>query len=179
MGVLGSPKLYRESLPYFSTGTASTTATSTAALFATTVYDPLYRVTGVGTAVGSTTNAYDDWTTTVTDPNGNVKSLYSDAYGNLNRVDEVNDASTYTTTYEYNYLKTLTKITDALSNIRNFTYDGLGRRLTAEDLHASGDGTFGTWTYTYDDAGNLATSIDPKNQTIEYTYDDSNRVVPQ
>ncbi|HEX2242235.1 MAG TPA: hypothetical protein VHK27_03060, partial [Gammaproteobacteria bacterium] len=71
------------------------------------------------------------------------------------------------------------KVTDADNNIREFSYDGLGRRLTAQDLHASGDGTYGTWTYVYDDAGNMTQKVDPKGQTINYTYDSLNRVLTE
>jgi RHS repeat-associated protein len=87
--------------------------------------------------------------------------------------------NSYVTTYTYNGLNLLTKITDALGNVRNFTYDGLGRRLTAQDLHASSDSTYGTWTYTYDDAGNLTKVVDPKSQTINRTYDDVNRALTE
>ena len=79
------------------------------------------------------------------------------------------------THYEYDQQKNLTKITDVESNIRNFTYDALGRRLTAQDLHASGDGTYGTWYFAYDDAGNIASTTDPKSQNVVYAYDDINR----
>lgn len=169
----------KESLPYFATGTSRTTATTTAALFSTFSYDPLLRVTTVANAVGTTTNAYEDWKTTVTDPRGKPKHLYKDAYDNLWKVEEMVGSSTSTTQYEYNGNKNLTKITDASSNVRNFTYDGLGRRLTAQDLHAPADGTYGTWTYTYDDAGNLTQTADPKSQTINWTYDDINRVLTE
>jgi RHS repeat-associated protein len=94
-------------------------------------------------------------------------------------VDETNGASTYTTTYSYTPNDLLASVTDALSNVRTFTYDGIGRRLTAEDLHASGDGTYGTWTYDYDDAGNLTEVTDPNSQTIDYTYDKLNRVLSE
>ena len=167
--------LDKESLPYFSTGSSKTSPTTDTNLLTTYSYDPVQRITTTVNAVGTTTNSYSDWKLTVTDPNSKTKDLYKDAYGNLIQVDEHNSPSTYTTTYLYNYLGNLTKITDALTNIRNFTYDGLGRRLTAQDLHASGDATFGTWTYTYDDAGNLSQSIDPKSQTINYSYDNINR----
>src|SRR5262249_34535348 len=83
------------------------------------------------------------------------------------------------TTYAWDLNKSLTKITDASGNVHNFPYDGLGRRLTAEDLHAVADGTFGTWTYAFDAAGNLSSSTDPKNQTINYTYDVLNRKVTE
>ncbi len=164
-----------ESLPYFSTGSTLTTATTAAALYTTYNYDPLKRITTVANAVGTTTNTYDDWKTTITDARSVSKDLYSDAYSNLIKVDEHNATSTYSTLYEYSGLGNLTKITDALSNIRNFTYDGLGRRLNAQDLHASADATFGSTTYAYDDAGNISQIIDAKNQTTNYTYDDINR----
>lgn len=166
--------LQKDSLPYFSLGTATTTATTTTALFTTYTYDALGRINGVKNAVGSTTYAYDDWKTTVTDVASNTKDLTRNIYGRLSQVDEYNSA-TYTTAYEYNYLGNLTKITDAAANIRNFTYDGLGRRLTAEDLHDTGDVTYGSWSYTYDDAGNISSLTNPDSKTVDYTYDDINR----
>ncbi len=170
----------KTSLPYFGTGTAKTAATTDADLYSVYTYDPVQRVETVANTVGTTTSAYDDWKTTVTDASGNAKSLYSDARGNLVKVEENNATSTYTTQYIYNLLGNLTKITDASSNIRNFTYDALGRRLTAEDLHDANDTTYyGTWNYTYDDAGNTTRVVDPESQTIDYTYDDIGRVLTE
>lgn len=156
----------KTSLPYFGNGAAYTAPTTIAALLTTTTYDPLQRPLTQANAVGVTSYAYSDWKTTVTDPNTHPKDLYSDAYQNLVKVDEHNSGNTYTTQYVYDAKGNLTNITDALANVRAFTYDGLGRRLTAQDLHASGDGTFGTWTYAYDDAGNIASSSDPKAQLV-------------
>ncbi len=167
--------LQKETLPYFSSGSASTTATSTAALYINYYYDAIGRMATTSNAVGTTTNAYLDWQVKVTDPKGAVKDLYYDAFGSLKQVDEHNASSTYSTNYTYNYLGNLLSVTDSASNVRNFTYDGLGRRLTAQDLHASGDGTYGSYTYTYDDAGNITQQVDPKSQTMNYTYDDINR----
>lgn len=167
--------LASESLPYFSSGSAVTSVNTTPALFSVYTYDAIGRPLSITNAVGITTNTYSDWKTTVTDPRGKTKDLFTDAYGNVIKVQEHNDGATYTTQYEYNGLQNLTKITDALGNIRNFTYDKLGRRLTAEDLHAPGDTTFGVNTYVYDDAGNLIQLVDAKNQTVNYTYDDINR----
>lgn len=169
----------QESLPYFSNGTARTAASTDPLLYTSYGYDALQRVKTVTNALGVTTNNYGDWQLTVVDPNGKMKDLLSDAYGRLIEVDEHNATSTYVTGYQYNGAGNLTKITDALGNVRNFTYDGLGRRLTAQDLHASADASFGTWTYTYDDAGNLTTRLDPKNQTVNYTYDDTNRILTE
>lgn len=168
-------QLQKESLPYASTGSARTTATTINSLYTNYTYDALLRPSTVSNNLGTTSYVYDQWKTTITDANSKQKNLYKDAYDNLDKVDEFNSGSTYTTNYKWNLNKKLTKITDALGNVRNFTYDGLGRRLTAEDLHATSDTSFGSWSYTYDDNGNLTQSVDPKSQTINYTYDDVNR----
>lgn len=165
----------KESLPYFDNGTSFTASTSNNALFTTYSYDPLQRIKKIENAVGSTTNFYDDWKLTTYDPRSKQKSYYRDALNNLIKVDEVNGGSTYTTNYNYDGNGNLTKITDALGNIRNFTYNGLNQRLTAEDLHASGDGSFDTWTFTYDNNGNVLEMTDPNTQVTDYTYDDLNR----
>ncbi|MES2436602.1 MAG: RHS repeat-associated core domain-containing protein [Patescibacteria group bacterium] len=164
-----------QSLPYFSTGSASTTPTATTALYTRYTYDPLQRVKTVANIVGTTTNTYTPWVVHVEDPRYKAKNYYRDAYNNLIKVDEIDGVTGYATEYQYNGLGKLTKITDGLANVRNFTYDGLGRRLTAQDLHASADTTFGSTTYAYDDAGNLTQKIDANNQTVNYTYDDLNR----
>ena len=173
--------LEKESLPYFSEGASKTAPTTSSYLYTTYTYDAMGRVITSENNLGNTANTYSDWKFTVTDANDKSKDLYKDAYGNLAQVDEHNEGNTYSTNYAYDYLGNLTKITDALGNIRNFTYDGLGRRMTAEDLHTDGDTTFGAWTYVYDDAGNLIQVVDPNGSAsspptaINYIYDDTNR----
>jgi YD repeat-containing protein len=171
--------LNTESLPYFASGSSRAAATTSGSLFTTYAYDALQRVTQVSNAVGNTNNSYNAWTVTTTDPNGKVKDYIKDAYGNLATVVEHIATTTATSTYTYDLAKNLIKITDSLSNIRNFTYDGLGNKLTAQDLHASGDTSFGTATSTYDAAGNLTQTVDAKNQTVNYTYDALNRVLTE
>jgi YD repeat-containing protein len=171
-------QLAKESLPYFSSGTTYTATTSNFNLYTTNIYDVLKRVTQTGTVVGTTTNTYDNWIATTTDAIGNAKVLYKDALGNLIRVDEINGTSTYSTNYTYDRANNLTKITDANANVRNFTYDGLGNELTAQDLHAAADANFGTWTYTYDNACNQVTRRDAKNQTVNFAYPVSTPPVP-
>ena len=173
-----SGSLASVSLPYFNTGTSRTSATSTSALFTTYVYDPLQRVTQLSNAAGNTLTTYAKWTTTVTDPNGNVKDYVRDAFGNLVQVVE-HAASNYTTNYTYDAANNLTQITDALSNLRAFTYDGLARRLTAQDLHASGDTLYGTSTYAYDAADNLTSSTDPRGLVVNRSYDKLNRMTTE
>lgn len=168
-----------ETLPYFSTGSSQTTPTNATKLYVYYQYDPLQRITKITNAVGSTTNSYLNWVVTTLDPRSKQKSIERDAYGNIVQVIEKNGASSYTTSYEYNGLNNLTKMIDAASNIRLFRYDGLGRRLNAQDLHASADATFGSTTFSYDATGNLTQKIDPKNQTVNYSYDDLNRILTE
>ncbi len=172
LGQLGS-----STLPYFATGSATTTPTATSTLYEQMTYDPLLRVATTTNAMGETANVYDQWQLTVTDAKNNKKDIFRDAYNNIIQVNEHNGTSTYSTAYDYDVVQNLTKITDALNNIRNFTYDGLGRRLTAQDLHASADAYFGTWTYVYDANGNVASSTNPIGQVVDYYYDGLNRLV--
>lgn len=167
--------LQKESLTYFTTGSGRTLATGDTTLYTSYNYDAVGRVVLSTNSVGTTTNAYSNWKLTTTDANGKSKDFYKDAYGNLIQVDEHNLGATYSTVYNYDYFGNLTKLTDALGNARNFTYDGLGRRLTAQDLHNSADSIFGVWKYIYDNAGNLISLTDPKNQTVNYSFDALNR----
>ncbi|PYP86002.1 MAG: hypothetical protein DMG65_19650 [Candidatus Angelobacter sp. Gp1-AA117] len=169
--------LQKESFPYFASGSSKTTPTTTTALFTTYTYDPLRRILTIANAVGTTTNAYSNWKIATTDPRGKEKDIYNDAYGNLVQVDEHSGTSTYSTYYSFDGSRDLLSITDALGNVRSFTYDGLGRRLTAQDLHASSASTFGSWTYVYDDAGNLTMQTDPNGINSSSTYDKLNRIL--
>ena len=171
--------LKRESLPYFGNGTASSTATTTNNLHSTYSYDPLKRLKSIATAVGTTTNSYDQWNETVTDANGNTKIFGYDAYGRLTKVTEQNDSNDYETNYTWNHNDKLTNVTDALGNVRNIGYDGIGRRLTLEDLHDSVDTGFGVWYFEYDATGNLSSTTDPSGHVVNYTYDDVSRVLTE
>ena len=172
-------RVAQQSLPYFSSGSARTPATTDPTLYTTYAYDPMGRTVSSTDAAGTTTTAYLLWNVRTTDALGKVRNYGHDAYGNLIAVQEMNGGSAYTTIYTWDLNKDLTAIRDALGNVRNFTYDDLGQRLTAQDLHAPSDTTFGTWTYNYDPAGNLIHSISPKAATVNYAYDPLNRVLTE
>jgi RHS repeat-associated protein len=171
-------ELASTSLPYTSSGSAFSSPTSVSNLYTNYLYDPLQRVTRISNAIGTTTNVYYQWTKTTTDPDGNSKDYGSDAFGNLANVVE-HGSSLATTTYTYDALNNLSTTTDALLNVRHFTYDGLSRRLTAQDLHSPGDTTFGTTTYTYDPQGNITSQTDAKGQVVNRTYDALNRMLTE
>jgi RHS repeat-associated protein len=172
-------KIYRQSLPYFASSTPYTSPTAYNNLYSTYSYDALNRVTTIADAVGTTTNVYTNWHTTTSDKNNKPKDYYFDAYQNLANIVEHNSGIHATTTYVYDLNKNLSSITDGAGNVRNFTYDGLNNKLTAQDLHATGDSYFGTYTYTYDDNKNLSSIVDPKSQTVNYTYDALNRLLTE
>ncbi len=171
--------IQKQSLPYTGTGLVKTFPNTNVSLYTIYIYDPMGRVLNSVNSVGTTSYVYNLWKISVTDPRGKIKDTYSDARGNLIRVDEHNSGSTYTTAYSWNLNGKVKNITDALSNVRNFTYDGLGRRLTAEDLHTPGDTTFGIWTYAYDNAGNMTQSVSPEAKTTNYTFDVLNRMLTE
>ncbi|MES2668265.1 MAG: toxin TcdB middle/N-terminal domain-containing protein [Patescibacteria group bacterium] len=171
--------LARESLPYFDNGSSRTTPVSNSRLHIDYEYDALGRVLTAENTIGTTQRTYDDWSVTVTDARENEKDLRYDAHGNLIEVVEYNDESEYTTEYYFNGNGNIKSVIDALGNVREFTYDGRGSLLTSQDAHATGDSTFGTYTFTYDLSGNRASRIDPKGQITNYVYDSLNRLVTE
>lgn len=173
-------RVAKTSLPYFGLGAARSLPTGNTSLYTSTTYDGLDRPHIITNSNGVTTTVYTrPWQESVTDANGHTKIYDRDAFGRLVTVGEVNDGATYITTYNYNPIGNLIKITDAEGNVRNFTYDGLGRRLMAEDLHAPSDTTFGWYEFTYDDGGNVLTRLTAGGQKITFSYDELNRVTTE
>ncbi len=99
------------------------------------------------------------------------------------------------TTYEYDALNRLTKITNNKGVVTTFTYDALGRRKTmthgngvvttytydaASQLlslaHRLGATTINSFNYTYDKVGNRKSKVN-RDGNHNYTYDTLNRLV--
>jgi len=120
------------------------------------------------------------------------KASTRDAYGNTVEVREFNPVDTqapYRTTYVYDALDNLVQVRDACANTpslcdaarpgtqRHATtieYDTFSRKIRATDPD------MGTWTYKYDDVGNLVYQKDAKPNVFPnelwFTYDELNRV---
>ncbi len=109
----------------------------------------------------------------------------SDMFGRLSKVIEYSgngvplpngegDYAVYaTTSYTYNPLDLLIAVQDGLNKQITMQYDSLGRKTSMTDL------IMGTWTYTYNVDGTLATQIDgqaPQRQTITFGYDELGRL---
>jgi RHS repeat-associated protein len=119
------------------------------------------ETTASSTVVTQTTWGYDtqDELTSVTLANGSsvsAKTQYH--YDGDGNVESVTDPSSNETTYQYTdaaYPAALTERTDPAPTT---------------------GGTQPVYTYTYDAAGNLAKSVDPKPDTVSYFYNDDNRL---
>ncbi|UYK82724.1 RHS repeat protein [Xanthomonas sacchari] len=137
------------------------------------VYNQLGQLATQATAQGDPTDfGYD--------PNGNTKTV-TDALGHVtqNDYDPLNRLArtlqdvggiAAETTFGYDALDNLTKVTDPKGLDTTYAYNGLGdlTKLTSPDT--------GSTTYTYDSAGNRATQTDARNIKISYGYDALNRL---
>ena len=141
------------------------------------VFDTLSRLATELNAANSAIAAY------TYDNNGNVKTQ-------TQKFDAVttNDAIT---SFDYDPLNRLTKITNALAGIAQYNYDGVDHLVSVTDPKSlitgySIDGLdnqkqqvspdTGTTNSTYDVAGNLKTSTDARGKISTYSYDALNRV---
>lgn len=163
----------KTSLPYFKDGGLSFSYVSPASPQWTNYsYDALGRITLVAKPDGGIiNNAYDGWSTTVTDENNHQRILVKDAYDRLISVKERNSPDEYTTNYSYDVLDNLTLITDHLGNKFQFFYDSLRQKTKMIDPD------LGTWFYEYDNNGNLIKSTDANSEAISFGYDSLNRLI--
>ena len=151
-------------------------ATSTP-VWTTTTYDALSRVIAVTRPDSSQfVTAYDVSTAglsaEVTDEAGKSRTTYTDGFGRLIQVIEDPNGLNYSTAYTYNGLDNLLNVSQGVQT-RTFTYDMLGRLLTATNPES------GVISYTYDLNGNLKTKTDARtgpNPTVTMQYDALNRV---
>jgi len=150
-------------------------------------YDALGRILKQynidGTDQNGNYTGYDytiPWQINVRNPLGFITNNYYNAFGQMVKVEEP-DASNgvyATTKYEYDTLGNLTRVLDAnnSSNPSNPTY---ATTMTYNWLsHKTGmtDPDMGSWSYVYDNNGNLYQQTDAKSQTITMVYDAMNRL---
>jgi RHS repeat-associated protein len=134
-------------------------------------YDEIGRQTKVIHPEGTfATAAYLKDMITQTDQNGNVKRKFSDAYDRIKKIEEVDGAATYITTYTYDAAGSLTKVTNHLNHVTTITYDLMGQKKSMSDPN------MGTWTYDYDVGGNLTKQTDAKGQLLTFQYDAQSRM---
>jgi len=107
------------------------------------------------------------------DANGHYTRSTYDAFDNLIKMEENSADDTsylYTTTYEYDLLGQLLKVTGPRGLVSTNTYNSLGQLVSSTEPDR------GTTTFSYDKNGNLVTKTDAKGITIKYEYDKLNRL---
>ena len=163
-------------LPYLSNRSADYIPLDASKPKATYQYDTPGRLIRVVNSDSSVTRAeyYDEsWNVEAIDANDHKVRTIMDAYGRVVEVDEFLSAGEiFATTYEYDTLGNLIKVTDSKSppNITNMGYDSLGRKIAMDDPD------MGQWQYEYDANGNLIKQTDAKGGVIEFEYDSLNRL---
>lgn len=183
-------RVFRVSNPYFSTGLGS--AINPSGAWTTNAYDALSRVVSVTTSDSAVfKTAYSGNRVLVADQNTSDASRHkrisqSDALGRIEAIWEVTapDPDTesisfpgwsdvtagYRTSYEYDTLGNLTKVTQGNQPSRIFAYDSMKRLVSATTPES------GVTNYQYDNQGNLKVKTDARNVSTHYDYDGLNRV---
>src|SRR5262245_26035223 len=143
-------------------------------LWTTTEYDSLGRVTGVTTPDGAQVNTqYSGNQVTVTDQAGKKRMSKSDALGRLTSVIEDPDGLNYETTYSYDALGNLRKVTQGAQK-RWFAYDSFSRMIRAKNPEQDDNSNLSytdpvtshngwSMAYSYDANGNLVSKTDASN----------------
>ena len=142
-----------------------------------TVYDVLDRATSVTLPDNSTTtteytvdNGSHALVTTVTDALHNVQATHTNGSGKtLKTIQKSGPDGEITTSFEYDGIQRLVRVTDTEGNVTTSTYD-MGDRRTEVNHPASGITSF-----TYDALGNVLTkqtaNLAKEGKMITYTYD--------
>ncbi len=163
-----------------------------------TAYDALMRATTVTNPDGTQSRTDYEPLGTVTRDENDTDAIahpstskyhdapmahFSDGLGRLAGVEErvwLNDDGTpadalkvWPTHYEYRADDLLTRIVDSQQNVKWMEYDGLGRKTFMNDPDR------GVMNYSYDDGGNLTSTVDARSQEIQYAYDGVNRLLSE
>lgn len=159
---------------------------SQTAVWTTQSFDALGRVISVTTPDNaSVTTSYNGNTITVTDQAGKSRKSVTDALGRLLEVYEDPSGLNYQTTYLYDVLDNLLKVTQGTQQ-RFFMYDSLKRLLRVRNPEQgtlailnladslTGNSAWSTG-YSYDLSGNLIQRTDARGVVSTYTFDALNR----
>ncbi len=136
-----------------------------------TITAPDNTVTRTDYGFGNDRKGQLQFLTRVTDANGIVKETYKDVNENITSVKEFNNKGTQTiwTSYDYDPLNQIIKVTDDKNNQTTVGYDNLGRRLWINSPDA------GKTETVYDLASNpikkVTANLKSQGKSIDYVYD--------
>jgi RHS repeat-associated protein len=159
---------------------------SETAVWSTTLYDALDRVTSVATPDSATvTMSYSGNTATMTDQAGKSRKSVTDALGRLVDVYEDPNGLNYQTSYLSDVLDNLVRVTQGTQQ-RFFMYDSLKRLIRARNPEqvtlaslnladpVTGNSAW-SFAYQYDANSNLTQKTDARGVVSTYAYDVLNR----
>jgi RHS repeat-associated protein len=111
----------------------------------------------------------------ITSPSGRLTTIDTfDDRGDVIREDRIGDGRTITSTYTYDALGRLLSATDPLGNTTSRTYDENGHVLTSTDFAGN------TTRFTYTPEGLVQSQIQPDGTTVSFlTYDTRGNVVTE
>lgn len=112
---------------------------------------------------------YNRYTTTIIDPEQNVRVEVRDALDQVVSVSEGSGASTLN--FSYDAYGNLRQSTDAMGQITTVNYDAMGRKIAQDDP------ALGQWTYAWNSFGEMETQTDAKGVVTQNTYDVLGRVI--
>jgi len=139
------------------------------AVWTTSAFDALGRVVTITTSDSATvTTSYSGNTVTVTDQAGKQRQSVTDGLGRLIQIYEDPGSLNYLTSYSYDALDDLTAVNQG-TQMRTFVYDSLKRLSSATNPES------GTFSYQYDNNGNLTQKTDARGVVSTYPYDALNR----
>lgn len=131
--------------------------------------DELYQdINAAGTGAVTTSYAYDN-NANRTGISAPLSRNTSDAYDQLNRLNQITDPASGVTTLTYDAEDDLTSVKDPRSLTTSYSYNGFGDRTEQVSPDT------GTSTSTYDSGGNLSVATDARGDTATYSYDAANR----
>ena len=153
-------RVWKESLPYYTGDTIYWTINE---------YDSVrgYLEKQTNPDGTYTTISQDGFEETITDEEGNSKTITKDSLGRLTKVEEPTGGITE---YTYDIFDNLLTVEDPLDSMTYIDYDDLGRKISMDDPY------MGHWEYDYDENGNLVWQKDAENQEVTITYDALNRI---
>ncbi|MEU1287897.1 RHS repeat-associated core domain-containing protein, partial [Kitasatospora sp. NPDC005856] len=147
-------------------------------------YDGLGRVVkstvragnGVGTPLATTLTEYGGDRVTVTPPNGGTPTTtITDAAGRTTELRQYKAATPIgaydATTYAYDPLGHLTKLTNPAGTVWTWLYDQLGRQIKTADPDT------GATVQSYNDRGELTGTTDGRGKSVSNVYDNLGRLI--
>ncbi len=140
-----------------------------------TVYDPWDRPVEVRKTHGdhgfvTTHYRYAGSAATASDPDGSSHTRVLDHLGRIVRLIEHGDRGDLVTQFDYDAAGEVIRIVHPAGVETRFARDNLGNPLSVSDPD------MGTWTYAYDENGNLVSQTDARGRVTQLDYDALNRL---